>query len=89
MIRYKDNTILVDSNSVDLKESPNHQWLMHCLLPKFIKWWKSFLAETCSGDTTEVTKIESLSLINIEEYNQLYNDLKDKYGIDMVKVSFN
>lgn len=31
--------------------------------------------------------VESLSLINLTEYNQLYNDLKLKYGEHMVKVS--
>lgn len=79
-ISLNDNKILVNSKGVS--NSPNEQWLQYCLLPKFTKWWTSF-----ADDTESSERIESLSLINIEEYNQLYNELKDKYGIDMVKVS--
>lgn len=35
----------------------------------------------------EFENIESLSLINLEDYIKLYNELKVKYGEHMVKVS--
>ena len=51
------------------------------LLTKFQKLAKSFENEAESNNNS----VESLSLINLEEYNTYYNELKEKYGIEMVK----
>lgn len=58
-------------------------WIKHCLLSKFVKWCDQELVEDSPGI---VSNVQSLSLVDIEEYNDLYNELKTKYGLEMVKV---
>ncbi|KAJ6633080.1 putative tRNA (uracil-O(2)-)-methyltransferase [Pseudolycoriella hygida] len=58
-------------------------WIKHCLLPKLVKWHDQELGADSQG---MVSNVESLSLVNIEEYNDLYNQLKAKYGLEMVKI---
>lgn len=59
-------------------------WMKHCLLPKLVKWCdQEALADDSSG---MISNVPSLSLVDIEEYNDLYNELKVKYGLEMVKV---
>lgn len=59
-------------------------WIKHCLLPKLVKWCDQEVSEENQGI---VSNVQSLSLVDIEEYNDLYNELKMKYGLEMVKVS--
>lgn len=63
----------------------NSSWLDKCFLPRFRKWCTSFCGQE-ELNTSAVQRVESLTLIDLEKYNQLYNELKEKYGIDMVKV---
>lgn len=60
------------------------QWLQNSLLPKLKSW--SAPASTTEGNKQRC--IASHSLLNdAEEYVKLYNELKQKYGIEMVAVS--
>lgn len=61
-------------------------WTKSILIPKILKWTVSIEDHEMKTEKCEFNSIESLSLINITEYNQLYNDLKVKYGEHMVKV---
>lgn len=61
-------------------------WLSNIFLPKLVKWNVS-IDDYDTKSKLEFSGIESLSLINLMEYNQLYNDLKIKYGEHMVKVT--
>lgn len=80
---------LEDKREIHLKyriedkiESSSKAWLKEQLFPKFIKWAES--TKTNNDDSGLVTS--SLSLINIIKYNQLYQQLKKKYGPEMVKI---
>lgn len=61
-------------------------WIKSIFIPKILKWMISIDDYEMKSEKSEFNSIESLSLINITEYNQLYNDLKVKYGEHMVKV---
>lgn len=55
-------------------------WVQKNILPKLIKW---------TAEVLEDGKVEdrgSLKLVNIQEYNQLYQQLKMKYGKPLVKM---
>lgn len=56
-------------------------WLQHALLTKLKRWMEENVDETSTYSTG------SLSLLNLSQYNELYNHLKVKYGEHMVKVS--
>lgn len=58
-------------------------WIKYCLLPKLVRWCDHELGEDSQGT---VSSVQSLSLVDVEEYNDLYNELKIKYGLEMVKV---
>lgn len=62
-------------------------WIKRIILPKLSKWMMSMDENYDKKSTADFSSIESLSLINISEYNELYNALKVKYGEHMVKVS--
>lgn len=63
-------------------EEQQRNWVQNTFFPKFLKWIESF------DDDYVDKKIESLQLVNLEEYNALYNTLKEKYGRNMVKVRY-
>lgn len=55
-------------------------WLLNCLLPKLKSW-------SAPNNGNKQRCIASHSLLDsVEEYIQLYNELKLKYGVDMVAV---
>ncbi|XP_058463807.1 probable tRNA (uracil-O(2)-)-methyltransferase [Malaya genurostris] len=59
-------------------------WLKDVLFPRLLKWLDA-LKQKNSDDVK--AEIVSLSLINdLEEYNQLYSNLKTKYGTEMVRI---
>lgn len=58
--------------------------LKNVFLPKIAKWMKY---EHVQQNSTAYS-VESISLINLQEYNQLYNDLKIRYGEHMTKVIY-
>ncbi|KAJ8976260.1 hypothetical protein NQ317_000822 [Molorchus minor] len=56
-------------------DTAHAQWIGSKLFPKIIKW-----AENC-----EETKVNSLSLISVDEYCAIYVKLKNKYGPALLK----
>lgn len=67
------------SESTDLLER-DCKWIKHAFTSKVVRWIETM------EDTEDSIIHQSISLLNLEEYNQLYNDLKVKYGEHMVKV---
>jgi len=60
----------------------NVDWIKGHLFPKIIKW-----AETAgTEDKSSRLVTSSLNLVNIVKYNKLYQQLKKKYGPQMVQV---
>lgn len=78
-----DNLISIEAIGDELDKKV-FTWMKHCLLPKLVRWCDHELGEGSQGT---VSSVQSLSLVDIEEYNDLYNELKVKYGLEMVKVS--
>lgn len=78
-----DNSISIEVIDDDVDKRV-FTWIKHCLLPKLVKWCNQDIEEDSQG---LVSNVQSLSLVDIEEYNDLYNELKTKYGTEMVKVS--
>ena len=56
-------------------------WLENVLASKMVAWSE---AASCSDEG--LRKQQSLSCVNIESYNKLYNELKKKYGPYFVEV---
>lgn len=56
------------------------QWLNEKLIPKILKW--------ASSDISNKNGMAegSLNLISLEDYNDLYHELKLKYGKNIVEV---
>lgn len=61
----------------------SYQWLKNTVLPQFIKWAKRNLEDVNHQNICS----ESLSLVSIDKYYIKYNELKIKYGREMVKVN--
>lgn len=86
---FSYKVMLTNDNLISIEvigEEPDNRvftWIKHCLLPKLVKWCDQELGVDSQG---LVSNVQSLSLVNIEEYNDLYNELKVKYGLEMVKV---
>lgn len=59
--------------------SKSYQWLLDTVLPQFIKWG------TNDNKNNKFCN-DSLALISTEKYYKKYNELKLKYGKDMVEV---
>lgn len=79
-----DNVISIEAIA-DESDKKLFTWMEHCLLPKLVKWCDQ---EPFDHDGSGlVSNVQSLSLVDIEEYNDLYNELKLKYGVEMVKVN--
>ena len=55
-------------------------WLKNSVLPKIVKWASEV------GDDGMKPEQGSLALVNIQEYNELYQKLKVKYGQPLVEV---
>jgi tRNASer (uridine44-2'-O)-methyltransferase len=55
---------------------PSIKWMKDQLLPKLKKW----------AENPEKQSKGSLRLISLERYTLLYQELKEKYGHDLVKV---
>lgn len=62
------------------------KWIRHVFTPKILKWTASMQTNNDRRKKSAFDSIESLSLINLSEYNQLYNELKVKYGEHMIKA---
>ncbi|KAJ2952902.1 hypothetical protein O0L34_g7267 [Tuta absoluta] len=73
----KDKKILLKSECNFVK---SYQWLKETVLPQFVKW-----GEECTISEPK-SHTESLNLVCSEKYYQKYNNLKLKYGKEMVKI---
>lgn len=60
----------------------SYLWLKNTVLPQFIKW-----AQESLEDVNQHICNESLSLVSADKYYFKYNELKIKYGREMVKVN--
>lgn len=83
-VRLIDDGSICIEYPVNAGESNNSSWLEKCFHPRFVKWCLSFVDD--DDEQNGSARTESLALVDLEEYNQLYNELKEKYGLDMVKV---
>lgn len=73
-------------NEANENESRQITWISRIFMPKIAKWLTSIDQDDNERKKSSFDSLESLSLMNLTEYNQLYNDLKVKYGENMVKV---
>ncbi|KAG7168282.1 putative tRNA (uracil-O(2)-)-methyltransferase-like 2 [Homarus americanus] len=80
---YQDRISLsyfTDKDGSSLEGEANIVWVQKNVLPKLMKW---------TGEVDEDGTVEnkgSLRLVDVQEYNQLYQKLKIKYGQSLVKV---
>jgi len=84
LISWRSSTLLLEVFTKQEDTDPSLLWLSSQLLPRLEKW---ALKAQVSKDSPELS-IQSLSLVNKEKYNTLYQTLKKKYGQEMVKVCF-
>lgn len=63
------------------KTSKSFIWLAETVLPQIVKWAEE------SSESLQHNQA-SLSLVSNEKYYSKYNELKSKYGKEMVKVSY-
>ncbi|KAK3861311.1 hypothetical protein Pcinc_032691 [Petrolisthes cinctipes] len=64
----------------ETENNPSLAWVQQKVLPKVVKW------ATEVKEDSEVEDKGSLRLIRVQEYNQLYQKLKAKYGKQLVKM---
>jgi hypothetical protein len=68
---------------ISLKSTPEEgaeSWLRKKLFPRLVKW--IVLDHSPSSEIPDA----SLCLVELNEYNEKYQELKKKYGPEMVKV---
>lgn len=73
-------------NIIDENAMREVTWMKNVFLPKISKWIVSMEPDDKERKKSAFDTVQSISLISLTEYNQLYNDLKVKYGEHMVKV---
>ncbi|XP_058797355.1 probable tRNA (uracil-O(2)-)-methyltransferase [Phymastichus coffea] len=79
-IKYENNKISIAVQHFnEWKESQNLVWLQNHFFNRLLKWIKNE-----SPKNSLVTG--SLKLVSAEKYTDLYNELKLKYGTEMVKI---
>jgi hypothetical protein len=64
-----------------LRKGVNSEWLFTNVLPKLRKWYGEM-------DQQASSSIDSLQLVSLEAYNDLYQKLKGKYVQDITKVIY-
>lgn len=82
MLKFEPEKILV--NVLPLwKTSVNYDKLLYILLPKLSKWAEN-------ADSKDIFELESdsLKLIPVNLYNELYLHWKEKYGQHLVEVNY-
>uniref|UniRef100_A0A2A4KBC0 tRNA (uracil-O(2)-)-methyltransferase n=1 Tax=Heliothis virescens TaxID=7102 RepID=A0A2A4KBC0_HELVI len=80
-IFLSDNQITLTAESAETSKS--YKWLANTLLPQLIKWGTNSINDEAKSN---VICSESLSLVSQTKYYEKYNDLKIKYGKEMVKI---
>lgn len=76
---YNSTSISIYKSDCKRSDSGGCDWLRSKFFPRLIKWMKN---ET----TTIGPQINSLSLVSVEKYTSLYNEMKRKYGEAMVRM---
>lgn len=79
-VRRQSQSIVIESS----EEGKHDIWLQDTLLPKLIRWASETRASG-EGPHGYCLAVDSHSLIDAEAYNVLYNQLKLKYGVQMVE----
>ncbi|CAF4938525.1 unnamed protein product [Pieris macdunnoughi] len=75
---FKTNKLILKAFS---ENSKSISWLKECVFPQFNKW-----AEEPELDLHKSICIDSLSLISSDKFYDKYNELKIKYGKELVKI---
>ncbi|CAO1439107.1 unnamed protein product [Diamesa serratosioi] len=78
-VSYVNQKLSIFAQKSSSEENKLWNWLKYVLVKKLSNWMTN-----CENSTEAITG--SLQLIDPEEYNNVYKDLKDKYGRDMVKI---
>ncbi|XP_037869187.1 probable tRNA (uracil-O(2)-)-methyltransferase isoform X2 [Bombyx mori] len=79
---HVENDMIVLNAHCDDENSKSYMWLKNKLLPQFIKW----TTETESNNGKKKICTASLTLVSSSKYFEKYNELKLKYGKDLVKI---
>ncbi|XP_076363101.1 putative tRNA (uracil-O(2)-)-methyltransferase isoform X2 [Tachypleus tridentatus] len=77
--RISVDILLEDINS-DVEGNPAVSWLQVNVLPKLVKW------ATNKQNSSSNPVIPSLSLVPVEAYNKVYQQLKIRYGKKLIKL---
>lgn len=72
----KSNLMKICVNDLETEQEKASEWLADILFPKLIAW----------TEIRDTLVQKSLTLVPVDKYCQLYQDLKLKYGEDIVKV---
>ncbi|XP_058123370.1 probable tRNA (uracil-O(2)-)-methyltransferase [Anopheles ziemanni] len=80
-----DDNLSIRYESAESNDERSIFWLREILLGRMQKWMESAVPTNATGVST--SSIRSLALVdNLEEYNCLFNELKQKYGLSMVSI---
>ncbi|XP_058054265.1 probable tRNA (uracil-O(2)-)-methyltransferase [Anopheles bellator] len=85
VVQAKEAKLSIRCRSCDVAEERSTLWLRDVLMVRLVKW---MVASTPRhGDSAPDTAVRSLSLIDdMEQYNHVFHELKQKYGSSMVKI---
>lgn len=79
IIYYDEQVEIMIGNTETLSNNPCIQWLKDKLYPSLMKWMLS------DNDEKNSFVKGSLNLIGVDKYCVLYNNLKKKYGLELVE----
>uniref|UniRef100_A0A182LX36 tRNA (uracil-O(2)-)-methyltransferase n=1 Tax=Anopheles culicifacies TaxID=139723 RepID=A0A182LX36_9DIPT len=84
-LEVSQEKLSIRCRSSDTTDERSIYWLREVLLERMQKWMESSIPTNSTGTST--ASIRSLALVdNLEEYNCLFNELKQKYGLSMVSI---
>ncbi|XP_053665881.1 probable tRNA (uracil-O(2)-)-methyltransferase, partial [Anopheles marshallii] len=84
-LEVSHEVLSIRCRSSDTTDDRSIYWLREVLLERMQKWIETNIPTDSTGTST--ASIRSLALVdNLEEYNCLFNELKQKYGLSMVSI---
>nr|XP_040226874.2 probable tRNA (uracil-O(2)-)-methyltransferase [Anopheles coluzzii] len=84
-LEVTQRTLSIRCQSTDTVDERSIYWLREVLLERMQKWMETNIPTNATGTST--ASIRSLTLVdNLEQYNCLFNELKQKYGQSMVSI---
>uniref|UniRef100_A0AAG5D768 tRNA (uracil-O(2)-)-methyltransferase n=1 Tax=Anopheles atroparvus TaxID=41427 RepID=A0AAG5D768_ANOAO len=84
-LKVVKDTLSIRYASAGSFDARSMRWLEEVLLGRMQKWMESAVPTNAIGIRT--SSIRSLALVdNLEEYNSLFHELKQKYGLSMVSI---